>query len=46
LAEQIHNNLNRLAMVDLGMKYTLTIECRLERRNIQFPGVLNLSIKS
>ena len=33
-------------IIDLGTKYTLSIDCRLDRRNPQFPGVLYLSSKS
>ena len=43
LAEQIYNRIRIIAGFDLGTQYTLATKCGLDRRNIQFLGILGLS---
>ena len=46
LAEQIHYRIRILAGFDLGTIYTLATECGLDKRNLQWPGALDLLSKS
>ncbi len=45
LPGQIQNKINQFKRFDLGTKSTLSSKCRLDMGNIQFLGILDLSIK-